>query len=64
MEQQLKDSKAFCELLSGEKFDAEEHEFIKTELKTALERMKASGDLISKTEASLSEMIKILVEKK
>ena len=64
MEQQLRDSRAFCEFLSREKFDGEEFEFIQTELTTAYERMKASGNLISKTEASLSEMIKILGKKK
>ena len=64
MEQQLKDSKAFCELLSREKFDDEEFEFIQNELTIAYDRMKASGNLIMKTEATLSEMIKILGEKK
>ena len=64
MEQQLKDCKAFCELLSKEKFGAEEFEFIQMELKTALDRIKVSGDLISKTESSLSDMLKILAEKK
>ena len=64
MEQQLNDSKAFCELLSRENFDVEEFEFIQTELTTALDRIKSSGDLISKTEKALTEMIKILDEKK